>query len=81
MAVFLPKANQGSAYTPPPAVGLFTDVPAEDTIAPWSEDLYNRQITGGCQVSPLRSCPDNPNTRGQMAVFPVKTFGLLLDGP
>ncbi len=30
---------------------------------------------------PLDYCPDNPNNRGQMAVFLAKTFGLLLHGP
>jgi hypothetical protein len=81
MAVFLLKTSLGSSYTPPTAVGIFGDVPISDTFAPWIEDLYNRNITGGCQASPLLYCPDNPNTRGQMAVFLVKTFGLLLYGP
>jgi len=69
MAVFLLKASQGSAYTPPAASGIFGDVPADDSFAPWIEDLYNRQITGGCQASPLLYCPGNPSTRGQLAVF------------
>jgi hypothetical protein len=81
MAVFLLKSKLGSTYTPPSAVGIFGDVPPTDTFAPWIEDLYNRQITGGCQASPLLYCPGNPNTRGQMAVFLVKTFALLLYGP
>ena len=81
MSVFLLKTSLGSSYTPPSAVGIFGDVPISDTFAPWIEDLYNRNITGGCQASPLLYCPDNPNTRGQMAVFLVKTFGLLLYGP
>jgi len=81
MAVFLLKSKLGSSYVPPAAVGIFGDVPPTGTFAPWIEDLYNRQITGGCQASPLLYCPGNPNTRGQMAVFLVKTFGLLLYGP
>ena len=81
MAVFLLKTKQGSTYVPPPAVGIFGDVPIGDTFAPWIEDLYNRNITGGCQASPLLYCPANPNTRGQMAVFLVKTFSLLLYAP
>ena len=78
MAVFLLKTKEGSTYTPPAAVGIFGDVPASDTFAPWIEDLYNRHITGGCQASPPLYCPDNPNTRGQMAVFLTKTFSLPL---
>jgi cysteine-rich repeat protein len=81
MAVFLLKAKEGSSYIPPPAVGIFGDVPATDTFAPWIEELYHRNITGGCQAAPLLYCPDNPNTRAQMAVFLVKTVGLLLYAP
>ena len=81
MAVFLLKAHLTSSYTPPPPAGIFGDVPVDDPFAPWIEDLYNRQITGGCQAAPLLYCPGNLNTRGQMAVFLVKTFGLSLYGP
>jgi len=81
MAVFLLKSSQGAGYVPPSAVGIFEDVPQDDTFAPWIEDLYNRGITGGCQAAPLLYCPGNPNMRGQMAVVLVKTFGLLLYGP
>jgi hypothetical protein len=56
--------------------GIFGDVPVGAFAADWIEDLYGRGITGGCQASPLMYCPNNPNTRGQMAVFLVKTFGL-----
>ena len=45
------------------------------------EELYNRGITGGCQATPLLYCPLNAVLRQQMAVFLVKTFGLLLYGP
>ncbi|HKD16865.1 MAG TPA: S8 family serine peptidase [Thermoanaerobaculia bacterium] len=76
MAVFLLKALLGSAYTPPGATGIFGDVPVGSFAADWIEDLYHRHITGGCSASPLLYCPDNPNTRGQMAVFVTKTFSL-----
>ena len=76
MAVFLLKTREGSAHVPPPAAGLFGDVPAGDSFAPWVEELYGEGITGGCQASPLLYCPHHPNTRGQMAVFLVKAFGL-----
>jgi hypothetical protein len=81
MAVFLLKTLLGAGYTPPAAAGLFGDVPIASPFAPWIEDLYNRAITGGCSVSPLLYCPTNAVTRGQMAPFLVKTFGLLLYGP
>jgi uncharacterized repeat protein (TIGR01451 family) len=76
MAVFLLKTLLGSSYVPPPPEGLFTDVPPDYFSIAWIEDLYNRGITGGCAVDPLRYCPDDPNTRGQMAVFLTLTFTL-----
>jgi hypothetical protein len=76
MAVFLLKTHLGSSYVPPAASGIFGDVPVGSFAADWIEDLYGRGITGGCQASPLLYCPNNPNTRGQMAVFLTKTFGL-----
>ncbi|HKD16866.1 MAG TPA: right-handed parallel beta-helix repeat-containing protein [Thermoanaerobaculia bacterium] len=77
MAVFLLKALLGSAYAPPPATGtIFADVQISAFAAAWIEDLYNRNITGGCATSPLRYCPTNSNNRQQMAVFITKTFGL-----
>ncbi len=76
MAVFLLKTLLGSGYAPPAVSGIFDDVPAADPFAAWIEDLFVRGITGGCQISPALYCPANPNTRGQMAVFLVRTFSL-----
>jgi hypothetical protein len=84
MAVFLLKTLLGSSYLPPTPTGIFDDVPA-DSFRPWIEDLYNRAITGGCAggppPAPISYCPENPITRGQMAAFLVKTFGLVLYRP
>lgn len=77
MAVFLLKSLLGSGYAPPPASGtIFSDVLLGDFAADWIEDLYARGVTGGCGTNPLRYCPNNPNTRGEMAVFVTKTFSL-----
>ena len=81
MSAFLLKASNGSGYVPPPASGIFGDVPVSNPFAPWIEDLYHRQITAGCSTSPLLYCPSDPNTRQQMAVFLTKTFSLVLYGP
>jgi len=82
MAVFLLKAFEGSSYDPPDCTGLFSDVACTPGtgFSDWIEEIYNRQITGGCSVAPLKYCPTNPNNRGQMAAFLVKTFGLVLYG-
>jgi hypothetical protein len=78
MAVFLLKAEHGSSYTPPTCAGIFGDVACPSQFADWIEQLFAEQITGGCGSE--NYCPDNPNTRGQMAVFLVRTFGLQLYG-
>jgi subtilisin-like proprotein convertase family protein len=73
MAVFVLKSKEGSSYVPPPAVGIFTDVPMADPFAPWIEELYNRSVVAGCGAGPTY-CPDNPVLRQQMAVFLLKTL-------
>ncbi len=82
MAVFLLKALEGSTYLPPACTDIFDDVPCTpgSGFSDWIEELYDRGITGGCNLTPLLYCPTNPNNRGQMAVFLVKTFGLVLYG-
>ena len=74
MAVFLLKTLLGQAYVPPAPAGIFADVPAGAFAANFIEDLYNRNITGGCASNPLRYCPDNPVLRAPMATFLVRTF-------
>jgi len=79
MAVFLLKTLLGSAYTPPPCAGIFDDVPCSNPFAPWIEDLVSRSIAAGCGGNNF--CAGNATTRGQMAPFLVKTYGLLTYGP
>ena len=74
MAVFLLRAEHGASYTPPPATGVFTDVPTTHWAAPWIEQLSAEGITGGCGVDTY--CPSTPVTRAQMAVFLVRAFNL-----
>jgi len=74
MAIFLLRGKQGPVYTPPPATGtLFTDVAAGSFAAAWIEELAHRSVTAGCQASPAKFCPSDPVTRGQMAVFLLRT--------
>ncbi len=81
MAVFLLKAGHGPAYVPPDCTGtVFADVPcAGGAFDAWIEELAAGGITGGCGGG--NYCPGDPNNRGQMAVFLVKAFGLLLYAP
>jgi parallel beta-helix repeat protein len=74
MAVFLLKAEHGPNYTPPACNGDFLDVACPSIFADWIEQLAAEGITGGCGNG--NYCPQNPNTRGQMAVFLTKTFHL-----
>ena len=75
MAVLLLKTFEGLGYTPPACVtATFDDVPCDSPFAPWIYDLVARGITGGCGNG--NYCPTVAATRGQMAVFVVKTFSL-----
>jgi hypothetical protein len=74
MAVFLLRAKYGATYQPPPATGIFTDVPLGSFGDAWIEQLTAEGITGGCGGA--NYCPEDPVTRAQMAVFLVRTFGL-----
>ncbi len=75
MAIFLLRAKNGSAYTPPPATGtVFADVPATAFAAAWIEALAAAGITTGCGGG--NYCPGATVSRAQGAVFLVKTFGL-----
>jgi glucose/arabinose dehydrogenase len=79
MAVFILRAVHGSGYVPSPSPsGMFSDVSPSNLFKPFIEQLYNDGITSGCSTSPLMYCPDSPVTRGEMAVFLVRAFGLPL---
>jgi hypothetical protein len=81
MAVFLLKGEHGGAYTPPAcSATMFADVECPDAqFVDWINQLATEGITGGCGNG--NYCPQDSVTRGQMAVFLVKTFGLVLYGP
>jgi streptogramin lyase len=80
MAAFLLKAEHGAAYVPPNCMGIFDDVPCPGhQFANFIEQLSAEGITAGCGGN--NYCPDDPNIRGQMAVFLVKIFGMNLYGP
>ena len=81
MAVFLLKGEHGGAYAAPACSStVFTDVPCPGAqFVNFINQLNAEGITGGCGGGDY--CPGNPVNRGQMAVFLVKTFGLLLYGP
>jgi uncharacterized protein (DUF1800 family) len=72
MAAFLLKIYHGTSYAPPPAQGVFGDVPKTTPLAPWIEELARLAVTAGCGGTSY--CPSNAVTRGQMAVFMTKTF-------
>jgi IPT/TIG domain len=74
MAVLLLRTEHGAAYTPPACAGVFSDVPCPSTFADWVEQLATEGVTAGCGSG--NYCPASPSTRGQMAVFLARTFGL-----
>ena len=60
--------------SPAPAVATFLDVPTNHPFFQFVEALAASGITGGCGGG--NYCPNNPVTRGQMAVFLAKALGL-----
>jgi len=60
--------------SPAPATADFGDVPTTHPFFRYIEALSKSGITGGCGSG--NYCPDNPVTRGQMAVFLAKALGL-----
>ena len=63
-----------TVVSPAPAMPTFNDVPTDHPFYQYIEALYTSGITGGCGSG--NYCPDNPVTRGQMAVFLSKALGL-----
>ena len=60
--------------SPAPAIATFNDVPPSHPFFQFIEALAASHITAGCGDGNF--CPDNPVTRGQMAVFLATALGL-----
>jgi hypothetical protein len=60
--------------SPSPGIATFSDVPTNHPFFRWVEAISAAGITGGC--GPGIYCPDDPITRGQMAVFLSVALGL-----
>jgi hypothetical protein len=72
MAVFLLVAADPPGYAPPACVTpAFADVPCSSGFASWINELAARGVTAGCGGG--NYCPTDPVTRGQMAVFLLRT--------
>jgi hypothetical protein len=82
MAVFLCRAT-GKTWLNP-GTPSFADVPTSASYYGYVERLADPgswgegAVTGGCGTAPRRYCPYGANTRGQMAVFICRAFGLPL---
>ena len=76
MAVFIERALGHTSPSPSPT-GMFTDLPYPglETFTSFIEQFYNEGITVGCLQSPLKYCPQNYVTRGEMAVFIERAIG------
>jgi len=73
-AVFIVKAEHGATFVPPPATGVFRDVPPDSFGAAYIEQLAREGITAGCGGGDF--CPQSAVSRGQLAVLLVRAFGL-----
>jgi PKD repeat protein len=75
-ALLIVRSSHGLAFNPPPATGIFQDVPTTDPNARWIEQFFHDGITGGCSTTPHLFCPLGPLTRAQLAVFLVTAYHL-----
>ena len=73
MAAFIIRAL-GDLNPNPPASPRFADVPPENSFYAFIEQMAVRGITQGCGGG--NYCPASDVTRGQMAAFLVRAFGL-----
>jgi hypothetical protein len=60
----------------PAGAQAFNDVPPSHPFFQFIQALAAAGITGGCSATPPLYCPDDPITRGQMAVFISRALGL-----
>jgi len=73
IAVFLLRAKNDAAFTPPPATGaVFGDVPTSSFAAAWIEELSREGITSGCGGA--NYCPSAELSRAEMAVMVLKAL-------
>lgn len=75
MAVWLIRAL-ADEQLPAAGASRFADVGADEWWAPYAERLADLDITKGCKSEPLRFCPEQQVSRGQMASFLVRAFDL-----
>jgi hypothetical protein len=66
-------------FSPTPSqTGMFADVPNPNqppSFQAFIEEFYLDGITTGCSTNPLKYCPQNYVTRGEMAVFIERALG------
>lgn len=77
MAVFLLRGKYGTGYSPAACSGDsgFLDVPDTHPFCAWIKKLAEDGITGGCGGG--NYCPESAVTRGTMAAFLQRTYGLI----
>jgi len=75
MAVWLVRAVD-HMDEPGPGAGRFADVDGEAWWSGYPERLAELGISQGCGLNPPRFCPSVPVTRGEMATFLTRAFGL-----
>jgi hypothetical protein len=65
-----------SSWLPCDPWAVFCDVPRNHWAWRYIEAISREGITTGCDMAPLRYCPNSPVTRGQMAVFVCRAAAL-----
>lgn len=71
MATFMVRAMDEVGNVPA-YQGYFADVAEHEWYTPFVERAYELGLTAGCDVAPLRYCPDGTVLRSEMAAFLVR---------
>ena len=74
MAVFIIRSVLGGDTFTFQAAPLFTDVPTTHVFFKYIQKMKELGSTSGCTTTTY--CPEDPVTRGQMAVFLARALGL-----
>lgn len=69
-----------TSYTRPGTADYPVDIHPTAAYAIHVGVLRMRRITRGCDVDPLRYCPDDPTTEGRMASFLVRALVPMFGG-
>ena len=76
--ILMLRTIYGANFSPPPAVGKFSDVSIRWEETAWIEVAYQLELLEPCKTTErMRFCPYGAITRGEVAAMVVRALGLM----